>query len=108
RDLDEELREGGKEVDRELKEKQRALIDALPLEKYEIENGGPGWEEAEKQVQRAMKVKGDKDMDGVTVSVRSSKPTSGKRKGESAEKVYAEEIGNKEAKRLKKGMKKAR
>jgi N-acetyltransferase 10 len=30
--LDEELREGGKEVDRELKEKQRALIDALPLD----------------------------------------------------------------------------
>ncbi|KAL8703877.1 MAG: hypothetical protein Q9201_002966 [Fulgogasparrea decipioides] len=108
KDLDEELREGGKEVDRELKEKQRALIDALPLDKYEIESGGPGWEEAEKQVQRAMKVKGDNDGDGVTVSVRSSKPASGKRKGESAEKVYAEEIGDKEAKRLKKGMKKAR
>ena len=32
RDLDEELREGGEEVDKELKEKQRALIDALPLD----------------------------------------------------------------------------
>lgn len=31
--LDDELREGGKEVDRELKEKQKALIDALPLDK---------------------------------------------------------------------------
>ncbi len=30
--LDEELKEGGKEVDLELKEKQRALIDALPLD----------------------------------------------------------------------------
>ena len=30
--LDEELREGGEEVDKELKEKQRALIDALPLD----------------------------------------------------------------------------
>lgn len=80
-------------------------VDRL-VDRYEIENGGPGWEEAEKQVQRATKSKGDKD--GVTVSVRSSKPASAKRKGESAEQVYAEEIGNKEAKRLKKGMKKAR
>jgi N-acetyltransferase 10 len=31
--LDDELREGGEEVDREMKEKQRALIDALPLER---------------------------------------------------------------------------
>lgn len=32
KDLNEELREGGQEVDEELREKQRALIDALPLE----------------------------------------------------------------------------
>ncbi|KAL8964869.1 MAG: hypothetical protein Q9197_006771 [Variospora fuerteventurae] len=32
-DLDEELREGGEEVDRALKEKQRALVDALPLDR---------------------------------------------------------------------------
>ncbi len=31
--LSEELAEGGKEVDREMKEKQRALIDALPLDR---------------------------------------------------------------------------
>ena len=31
--LDDELREGGEEVNKELKEKQRALIDALPLDK---------------------------------------------------------------------------
>ena len=30
--LDEELREGGEEVDRDMKEKQRVLIDALPLD----------------------------------------------------------------------------
>ncbi|KAL8686516.1 MAG: hypothetical protein Q9218_007048 [Villophora microphyllina] len=103
KDLDEELREGGQEVDRELKEKQRALIDALPLDRYEIESGNPAaWEDAEKQVQRAVKSKGGKE--GVTVSVRS---TTGKRKkGESAEKVFAEEIGDKEAKRLKKDMNK--
>ncbi len=33
KNLDEELREGGEEVNKELKEKQRALIDALPLDK---------------------------------------------------------------------------
>ena len=33
--LDEELRDGGVEVDKELKEKQRALIDALPLDRYD-------------------------------------------------------------------------
>jgi len=33
-DLNDELREGGEAVDLELKEKQRALIDALPLDKY--------------------------------------------------------------------------
>lgn len=32
RNLDDELREGGEEVDKELREKQRALIDALPLD----------------------------------------------------------------------------
>ena len=33
KDLDQELKEGGEEVNRELKEKQRALIDALPLDR---------------------------------------------------------------------------
>lgn len=36
RGLDEELREGGEDVNRELKEKQKALIDALPLDKYAV------------------------------------------------------------------------
>lgn len=40
----------------------------------------------------------------MTVSVKSSQPASAKRKGETAADVYAEEIGDKEAKRLKKGM----
>ena len=102
--LDEELREGGEEIDKELKENQRALIDALPLDKYEVETGSAGWDEAEKQVKRAHAKGGDKDL---TVSVKSSKSDK-KRKGELAEDIYREEIGDKEAKRLKKGMKKAR
>ncbi|KAL8958089.1 MAG: hypothetical protein Q9193_004785 [Seirophora villosa] len=114
KDLEEELREGGEEVDRALKEKQRALIDALPLDRYEIETGA-AWEDAEKQVLRKTK-KGDNVT--TTVSVRSSKKQpppaekgQKKRKGgggggesATAEEVYAEEIGNAEAKRLRKGM----
>lgn len=79
--------------------------DCCVEHRYEIESGGPGWEDAEKQVQRAVKSKSGKE--DVTVSVRASKPAgSGKRKGESAEQIYREEIGDKEAKRLKKGMRK--
>jgi len=44
----------------------------------------------------------------VTVSVKSSKPASAKRKTETAEDVYKDEIGNNEAKKLKKAMRKAK
>ncbi|MCJ1436134.1 killer toxin resistant protein [Xylographa pallens] len=114
RGLDEELREGGEQVDRELKEKQRALIDALPLDKYEIATNLPDWADAEKQVHRTLsshtksKTKNGASEPEVTVSVKSSKSANGKRKGETAEEVWKEEIGDKEAKRLKKGMKKAK
>ena len=104
RDLNEELRTGGEEVDTELREKQRALIDALPLGKYEIDAGGTNWEEAEKQIQRVQAQDGAAN---VTVSVKSTKPEK-KRKGESAEDIYRTEIGDKETKRLKKGMRRAR
>ena len=104
RDLNEELRTGGEEVDKELKEKQRALIDALPLGRYEIQTGGASWDDAEKQVRRAHAKGSTKD---VTVSVRSSN-IEGKRKVDSAEDIYKEEIGDKEAKRLRKGMKRAK
>jgi len=122
-DLNVELKEGGEQVDRELKEKQRALIDALPLDRYEIENGGAEWEEAEKQVKKAVKSgKGGNGAEGgrglswgeggdgeVTVSVKTRKTEGGKRKGEgAAEEVYKQEIGDREAKRLKKGMRRGK
>ena len=48
--------------------------------------------------------------EAVTVSVRSTKSSAaaskGKRKGDTAEQVYNEEIGDREAKRLRKGMSK--
>ena len=105
KNLNDELREGAQEINEALQEKQRALIDALPLERYEIETGATGWEEAEKQVRRAQ-ARGGKE---VTVSVaRADKEKKKRKKGETAEDVYREEIGEKEAKRLRKGMRKGR
>ncbi|KAI9828930.1 MAG: hypothetical protein M1826_005853 [Phylliscum demangeonii] len=66
-DLNEELAQGGQEAMRalklELKEKQRQLIDALPLQHYEISQDGGGgdsssqpalaWKDAERQVRQA-------------------------------------------------------
>ncbi|KAI9720055.1 MAG: hypothetical protein M1812_003182 [Candelaria pacifica] len=102
--LDEELKEGGKEVDMEFKEKQRALIDALPLDQYEIQNGGTEWEDAERQIRAAQGIGGK----STTVSVKTSKPVSKRKVGETAATVYEEEIGSKESKKMKKGGKKAR
>ncbi|CAO1598239.1 N-acetyltransferase 10 [Xanthoria calcicola] len=114
RDLDQELREGGEEINKGLKEKQKALIDALPLDRYELETSGPGWSDAEAQVQRALKAKGageNETAGAVTVSVRSAateKKRKKMKKGESAEEIYKMEIGEPEAKRLRKGMGKER
>ena len=83
--LADELREGKAEVDKELREKQRALIDALPLDKYEIAESAPGWAEAEDQVQRTLSKKGKSgafaDGEVPTVSVKAKKKAE-KRKGD--------------------------
>ena len=52
KDLDAELAEDGAEFDREERERQRAMIDALPLDNYAIANGQAGWEDAEKAVKK--------------------------------------------------------
>ncbi|PYH36720.1 ribosome biosynthesis protein KRE33 [Aspergillus neoniger CBS 115656] len=91
--LDDELREGGQEVNEELREKQRALIDALPLDKYEINHGSAAWEEAEKQIRAG---------GASTVSVKTSKQTK-RKKGESAREIYDQEIDSKRQKIIKKG-----
>ncbi|ERF70144.1 hypothetical protein EPUS_00331 [Endocarpon pusillum Z07020] len=90
--LSDELAEGGKEVDREMKEKQRALIDALPLDQYEIPNTGPYpttntngnsnsksntdklWEDAERQIRQAAAGGGS-----TTVSVKLTKAATKRR-----------------------------
>ncbi|PYH82943.1 nucleolar ATPase Kre33 [Aspergillus uvarum CBS 121591] len=91
--LDDELREGGQQIDEELREKQRALIDALPLDKYEINNGSTAWDEAEKQIRSG---------GASTVSVKSAKQTK-RKKGESAREIYDQEIDSKRQKIIKKG-----
>ena len=64
----------------ELREKQKALINALPLDRYAVGDSAPDWTEAEAQVKRSLNTKG-KD-NSITVSVKSIS----KRKPEAAEK----------------------
>ncbi|KAL4887716.1 GNAT acetyltransferase 2-domain-containing protein [Aspergillus karnatakaensis] len=91
--LDDELKAGGDEVNAEMREKQRALIDALPLDKYEISNGTAGWEDAEKQIRAG---------GAGTVSVKSSKQSK-RKKGESARDIYDQEVESKRQKVIQKG-----
>jgi N-acetyltransferase 10 len=68
--------------------------------RYEIEEGAPGWADAEKQVQKAAK-SGHKNP---VVSVKSSK--SKRKPSESAAEIYAQEMGGEKAhKKSKKGSK---
>ncbi|PQE22987.1 hypothetical protein CJF32_00004384 [Rutstroemia sp. NJR-2017a WRK4] len=94
--LEDELEEGADEAMKALKEKQRELIDALPLDQYEIEAGAPGWADAEKQVLNAAK-SGQKNP---VVSVKSSK--SKRKAGETAAEIYEQELGEKAHKKAKK------
>ncbi|KAF4125197.1 N-acetyltransferase 10 [Geosmithia morbida] len=99
--LDDELEEGGDEALRQLKLKQRELIDSLPLDQYEIEGDAPGWKEAEKQVAKASR-------DGkstLEVSVKSSKQQKRKAGQQTASEVYEEVFGDKEKSSRKKSKK---
>ncbi|KAJ5893311.1 RNA cytidine acetyltransferase [Penicillium taxi] len=91
--LEKELEEGGQQVDKEMREKQRALIDALPLDKYEIDNGSASWEGAEKQIRGG---------GASTVSVK-TKSSSKRKKGESAREIYDKEVDSKRQKIIKNG-----
>ncbi|KAJ5807834.1 RNA cytidine acetyltransferase [Penicillium riverlandense] len=90
--LDEELRQGGQQIDEEMREKQRALIDALPLDRYEIDHGSAAWDDAEKQIRSG---------GGSTVSVKSK--TSKRKKGETAREIFDKEVDSKRQKIIKKG-----
>ncbi|KAI1467572.1 DUF699-domain-containing protein [Daldinia caldariorum] len=97
--LDDELDEAGDEALKELRAKQRELIDSLPLDQYEIEGDAPGWEEAEKQVLRATQ-KG-KANPVVSVKTKQSK----RKAGMTAAEVYEEAFGEKKHKKAKKSKK---
>jgi N-acetyltransferase 10 len=88
--LDDELDEGGDEVARELKRKQRELIDSLPLDQYEIDGGAAEWEDAEKQIAKTGQA-------GAVVSVKTAKA---KRKAgqQTAAEVYEEAFGERKRK----------
>ncbi|KAI1169726.1 N-acetyltransferase-like protein [Nemania sp. FL0916] len=97
--LADELEEGGDEAMKEIRQKQRELIDSLPLDQYEVEGDNPVWDEAEKQVRSAAK----RGHANPVVSVKSSKT---KRKvGPTAAEVYEEEFGEKPQKKAKKSKK---
>ncbi|KAL1585829.1 RNA cytidine acetyltransferase [Cladosporium halotolerans] len=77
--LQDELAAGGAEFDAEERARARAMIDALPLDNYEMANGDAAWEEAEKKIREAERKGGAGG--GKTVSVRSEKKEKeGKRK----------------------------
>ncbi|GJN70490.1 killer toxin resistant protein [Purpureocillium lilacinum] len=95
--LDDELEEGGDEALKALRQKQREMIDSLPLDQFEIEGDAPAWAEAEKQVKSGKS--------NTVVSVKSGKQ---KRKaGPTAAEVYEEAMGEKSRKKAKKGKKSA-
>ncbi|KAK2066423.1 hypothetical protein P8C59_000247 [Phyllachora maydis] len=53
--LQDELDEAGDEVLTEIRRKQRELIDALPLDQYEIEGDAAAWDDAEKMALKSSK-----------------------------------------------------
>ncbi|KJK90609.1 hypothetical protein H633G_05517 [Metarhizium anisopliae BRIP 53284] len=96
--LDDELEEGGDEALKALRQKQRELIDSLPLDQYAIEGDAPAWADAEKQVRNASK-------DGKTNPVVSVKSKQKRKAGQTAAEVYEEVLGEKASKKAKKGKK---
>lgn len=86
--LEEDLEEGADEVKIALREKQRELINALDLQKYEIPSASGEWDDAEQQV-----AGGNGTGRSTTISVKSSKQV--KRKvGESAAEIYEKEMSS--------------
>ncbi|GLB38826.1 putative RNA cytidine acetyltransferase with specificity toward both 18S rRNA and tRNAs [Lyophyllum shimeji] len=80
--LEEELNEAGDEATRALREKQRAVIDALDLGKYAIDDGAMDWSAAEGQVKNIAKGGGRAS---TIVSVKSTAQAGQKRKAEEPE-----------------------
>lgn len=90
--LDDELEEGGDEALKEIRKKQRELIDSLPLDQYAVDGDAPEWEDAEKQVKAGK---------GATVAVKSGKQQKRKAGQTTAAELYEEAFGEKKAKKNK-------
>ncbi|KAK5992723.1 RNA cytidine acetyltransferase [Cladobotryum mycophilum] len=96
--LNDELEEGGDEALNTLRQKQREMIDSLPLDQYEIDGDAPAWEDAEKQVNSAAK-------DGKSNVVVSVKSKQKRKAGQTAAEIYEETLGETSRKKSKKGKK---
>lgn len=94
RELLGELNEAGSEVITEMKERQKELISSLDLSKYKISDVD-GWDTNKEDIKKAIKK-------GTTVALKKGT----KRKGESAEQIYDEEMGKLKKGKSKKGSKK--
>ncbi|GAB7356715.1 hypothetical protein MBLNU459_g7420t1 [Dothideomycetes sp. NU459] len=104
--LEEDLAEGGDEFKKAEKERVRAMIDALPLDKYEIANGDASWADAERQIKAAQHHRGNGGAKSTTVSVKSAKSSGqAKRKAGEALEEAQQEAAKTEGKRSKKGKK---
>jgi N-acetyltransferase 10 len=95
---DEAEERGEREEEREAK---RALIDSLPLERYQIGGEGMEWEEAEKAVGKGLK-------SGGTVAVKTGKGAEKKRKAGEALGEAQRELAGDGGKKSKKGEKKGK
>ncbi|CDO96457.1 unnamed protein product [Kluyveromyces dobzhanskii CBS 2104] len=91
--MEDDLENAGNEAISAMREKQKELINSLNLNKYTIDENIEGWDESSKELTKAAKSQG-------TVAIKSNK----KRKQESAEQIYNEEMGT--AKKSKKKGKK--
>ncbi|RPD62967.1 DUF699-domain-containing protein [Lentinus tigrinus ALCF2SS1-6] len=97
--LEEELEEAGDEATRALREKQRAMIDALDLTKYAINDASADWSTAEAQV--AKLASGGQQGKSTLVSVKTTAVAGQKRKAEGSGK--GEKSGEKKSRRSMKG-----
>ncbi|CUA78060.1 hypothetical protein RSOLAG22IIIB_02675 [Rhizoctonia solani] len=73
--VEEELQEAGNEVTRELRAKQREMIDALDMSKYAIDHTSADWAQAEAHVAKLADPNRKKEVSTV-VSLKSSAPAS--------------------------------
>ncbi|KAG1716074.1 hypothetical protein ID866_1100 [Astraeus odoratus] len=93
KNIEEELDEAGDEATRALRERQRAMFDALDLSQYAIDDTAKDWSAAEAQAARLAKGSGG----STVVSVRNTALTVQKRKAD-----FVEGSGDKKAQRGKK------